>query len=163
MHGALYASQPAGPNLPEETAESSNDLPNIQETTMKTLITTTYLPRLIKTAIIGALALSWGAASLAAGDSEVPKVVVKFGDLNLSNPQGAAKLYGRIAAAGNAVCKPFDINSRALGSRARLDACVHKAIADAVTKVNQPELFAIYNAKNHQSRPILVAAAARTP
>ena len=36
-------------------------------------------------------------------------------------------------------------------------ACVHKAIADAVTKVNQPELFAIYNSKNHEPRPILVA------
>jgi UrcA family protein len=126
---------------------------------MKTLITTTYLPRLITTAVFGALALSWGAASIAAGDSDVPQVVVKFGDLDLSNPQGAATLYSRIAAAGNEVCRSLDINSRDLGSRARLDACVHKAIAEAVTKVNQPKLFAIYNAKHHQSRPILVAAA----
>ena len=129
---------------------------------MKTLTTATYLPRLIKTVVFGALALSWGSASIAAGDIDVPQVVVKFGDLNLSNPQGAAKLYSRIAAAGNEVCKSLDINSRDLGSRARLHACVHKAIADAVTKVDQPELLAIYNAKNHQARPILVAAA-QTP
>lgn len=161
MHGALYASQPAGPNLAEETAESSNDLPNIQESTMKTLTTAAYLPRLINTAIFGALALSWGTASIA-GEGDVPRVVVNFEDLNLSNPQGAAKLYSRIAAAGNEVCKSLDINSRDLRSRALLDACVHKAIAEAVTKVNRPELSAIYDAKNHQPRPILVATA-QTP
>jgi len=126
---------------------------------MNTLTTAAYLPRLIITATLGALALSWGAASIAAGEGDVPQVVVKFGDLNLSSPQGAAKLYSRIAAAGSEVCKPLDINSRDLGSRARLDACVHKAIADAVTKVDRPELFAIFDAKNHQPRPIVVAAA----
>jgi hypothetical protein len=40
-----------------------------------------------------------------------------------------------------------------------VDACVHKAIADAVTKVDRAELFAVYSAKNHQARPIIVAAA----
>jgi UrcA family protein len=126
---------------------------------MKTQITSTNLPRLIKTAIFGALALSCGAVSMAADRSDVPQAVVKFGDLNLSNPQGAATLYGRIVAAAHEVCKSFDIDSRDLGDRARLDACVHKAIAGAVTKVGQPELFAIYNVKNHQPLPILIAAA----
>jgi UrcA family protein len=129
------------------------------ETIMKTPFTSTHLSRLITTAIFGALALSGGAASIAADTSEVPQVVVKFGDLNLSNPQGAAKLYSRIATAAYEVCKSFDINSRDLGSRARLTACLHKAIADAVTKVGQPELLAIYNAKNHQPLPTIVAAA----
>jgi len=57
------------------------------------------------------------------------------------------------------VCKPFDIDSRNLGSRTRMDACVHKAIAGAVTKVGRPELFAIYNAKNQKPVTIVVAAA----
>jgi UrcA family protein len=125
---------------------------------MKTLMTSSYLPRRIATAVFAALALTWGAASIAAETSDVPQVLVKFGDLNLSNPQGATTLYSRIAAAANTVCKPFDINSRDLGSRARLDACVHTAIANAVTKVDHPGLFAVYNAKNHQPRPIVVAA-----
>jgi UrcA family protein len=124
---------------------------------MKTLITAAFLPRLIGTAIFSTLALSWGAASVAAGDSEVPQVVVKFGDLNLSNPEGAAELYNRIAAAGKEVCRSFD--SRDLATRARLNACVRKAIAEAVTMVDRPELSAIDNAKNHQPRPIVVAAA----
>ncbi len=123
---------------------------------MNTLTTASYLPRLIFTAALGALASSWGAASIAAVEGDVPQAVVKFGDLNLSSPQGAAKLYSRIAAAGSEVCKGI---GRDLGARARLDACVHKAIADAVTKVDRPELFAIYAAKNHQPRPTVVAAA----
>ena len=53
---------------------------------MNTLITSTHLSRLISTAIFGALTLSWGATSIAADETEAPQVVVKFGDLNLSNP-----------------------------------------------------------------------------
>jgi len=125
---------------------------------MKILMTSSNLPRRITTAIFAALAFTCGAASIAADTSDVPQALVKFGDLNLSNPQGAITLYSRIAAAANTVCKPFDIDSRDLGSRARLDACVHKAIANAVTKVDHPGLFAVYNAKNHQPGPIIVAA-----
>jgi UrcA family protein len=116
---------------------------------MKTLITT---------AIFGALAASGSAMCMAADGSDVPQAMVKFGDLNLANSQGAAMLYSRISAAAHEVCKSFDIDGRDLGSRTRQDACVHKAIADAVIKVCQPQLFAIYNAKNDQPLPILVAA-----
>ena len=125
---------------------------------MKILMTPSNLPRRITTAIFAAFALTCGAVSIAADTSDVPQALVKFGDLNLSNPKGATTLYSRIAAAANSVCKPFDIDSLDLGSRARLDACVQKAIANAVTKVDHPELFAAYNAKNHQHRPIILAA-----
>lgn len=113
----------------------------------------------IRTAIFAALALGGSAMSIAADNSDVPHAVVKFGDLDLSSPQGAARLYSRIDAAAREVCKPLDFNVRDLGTRTQVDACVHKAIADAVTKVAQPQLLAIYNAKNHQSRPIVVATA----
>jgi UrcA family protein len=145
-------------DLPTKAPGTLNDLPDNQETIMKTLMTSSNLPRWITTAIFAALTLTCGAVSIAADNSDVPQAVVKFADLNLSNPQGAITLYSRIAAAANRVCKPFDIDSRDLGSRARLDSCVHKAIANAVTKVDHPELFAVYNAKNHQPRPIIVAA-----
>jgi hypothetical protein len=36
-------------------------------------------------------------------------------------------------------------------------SCVHKAIADAVIKVDRAELFAVYNSKNHELRPIVIA------
>ena len=125
---------------------------------MKTLITSAKLPRLVTTTIFGALAFGCGALSIAADLSDVPQDVVKFGDLNLSNRQGAATLYNRIVAAAHEVCKSFDTDIRDLASYPKLDACVHKAITDAVTKVGRPELFAVYNASHRQALPNIVAA-----
>jgi UrcA family protein len=122
---------------------------------MNTLITSTNLSRLISTTIFGVLTLSWGAMSIAADESDAPQAVVKFGDLNLSNPQGAAALYHRIWSAAVTVCRPQD--DRSLASKSRVQSCVHKAIAEAVTKVDRDELFAVYNAKSRQLRPIVVA------
>lgn len=126
---------------------------------MKTLITSTNLSPLITTAIFGALALSCGAISAAADSSDLPQVVVKFGDLNLSTQQGAAALYRRIAAAADEVCESYSPHSRDLLAQQRIRGCVQKAIADAVTRVGRPELFAIYNAKNHRPAPNMVAIA----
>jgi UrcA family protein len=133
---------------PDETAGDFERFTRT-ENIMKTLITI---------AIFGALAASGSSMCMAADGSDAPQTVVKFEDLNLANSQGAAMLYSRISAAAHEVCKSFDIDGRDLGSRTRLDACVHKAIADAVIKVDQPRLFAIYNAKNYQHLPIMVAA-----
>jgi UrcA family protein len=125
---------------------------------MKTLIASATLPRLVTAAIFGALAFGIGTASIAADRSDVPQAVVKFGHLSLSNRQGATKLYDRIVVAANEVCKSFDTDIRDLTSQGQMLACIHKAIADAVTKVGHPELFAVYNARNHQPLPITVAA-----
>lgn len=125
---------------------------------MKTLHT--RQPRLITPAMFCALALSCGAASLAADHSDVPHTTVKYADLDLSNPQGAATLYSRIVVAANEVCKSFDIDNHGLADPLRRDECVRKTVADAVTKVAHPQLFAIYSAKTHQPLPIRVAAVA---
>jgi UrcA family protein len=121
---------------------------------MNTLLTSTNLSRLISTALFGAVALSWGTMSIAGNDSDVPQAIVKFGDLNLSNPQGATALYHRLSSAAAIVCRPLYDGS--LSSMNHVQTCVHKAIADAVTKVNRAELFAVYNAQG-QPRPIVVA------
>jgi UrcA family protein len=134
-----------------------NALFDTQETTMNTLNTSTNLSRLISTAIFGAFTLSWGAMSIAGDESDAPQAVVKFADLNLSNPQGAATLYHRIWSAAGTVCRPQDDGS--LASTSRVQICVHKAIEDAVTKVNRAELFAVYNSKSSQLRPIVIAQA----
>jgi UrcA family protein len=127
---------------------------------MNTTTPFTRIRRLIATAIVSAFASSFAVVCAAADDTETVSVVVKFGDLNVSNPQGAATLYGRIVAAAHNVCGSYDSNDVFHhGSRARVNACVHKAIADAVTRVGQPELFAVYNTKNRQPLPITVAAA----
>ena len=119
---------------------------------MKPSTTSTKLPSLVSTAILGTLALTCGAPSMAADgeharQDNVRQVVVRYGDLNISNAQGAAMLYRRIAAAADDVCNA-DYGIRELGLRANVDACVRKAISGAVNKVGRPELFAIYNARN---------------
>jgi UrcA family protein len=120
----------------------------------------TRIRRLIATAMVTAFASSFAVVCAAADDTETVSVVVKFEDLNVANPQGAATLYGRIAAAAHNVCGSYDSDDVFHhGSRSRVNACVRKAIADAVTRVGQPELFAVYNTNNRQPLPITVAAA----
>jgi UrcA family protein len=96
---------------------------------------------------------------MAAEGEVVRQVVVKYGDLTIANPQGAAALYRRIRAAANEVCDADDYHSRDLGARASVDACVRKAISGAVATVGRAELFAIYNAKYAQPLGIPLAAA----
>jgi UrcA family protein len=102
--------------------------------------------------------LSSGLAALpAAADSFEPlKVTVKFGDLDISHPQGAAVLYLRIRAAAQDVCSPLD--GSGLSAKMHMDACVKKAVADAVTKVDKPALFAVYSAKMGKIKPARVAS-----
>jgi UrcA family protein len=122
------------------------------------MTTTSPLRALAATVIVGFLASSHSAVSQAA-DTETRSTVVKYGDLNLSNPQGAAALYRRISSAAQEVCNYFGADRDFSGVRAAVDACVHKAIMDAVTQVGHPELIAVYNAKNRDPLPITLAAA----
>jgi UrcA family protein len=123
---------------------------------MTTITTSSPLRSLIAAAVFSAFASGFTAVSVAADSIDAPQVVVKYGDLNVSSPQGAAALYGRIRTAAESVCPRFERS--ALASKARMDACVHKAITDAVATVNQPALFAEYNAKNRSPMPIMIAA-----
>jgi UrcA family protein len=106
-----------------------------------------------------ALASSLVAVCTAADSTDAPQEAVKYGDLNVSNPQGAAVLYSRIRAAAGRVCERHD--DRDLAAMQLWNSCVRKAIGDAVAKVNQPALSAIYNTKNGTSHPIIVATQSR--
>jgi UrcA family protein len=125
---------------------------------MKRLIASNKLPRVVTAAILGALAFGCGAVCFAGDNADVPHAVVKIGDLNLSSPDGAATLYSRIHAAAYEVCISFDTDKRDLPDPIGLDACVHNAVRNAVAKVGQPALSAIYNARNRDPLPIRVAA-----
>ena len=126
---------------------------------MNTTIASTSLRRLISPVLFGAFALSCSALSLAADRVEAYQTVVKYGDLNLSNAQGAHVLYSRIVSAARQVCDPFEFRDRNLGTHARVDACVHRAVKQAVTDVGQPELQAVYSANNHEPVPAIIASA----
>ena len=114
-------------------------------------IPSTRFRGLIAAAIVSALASSFSVVGAAADGTDVPTAIVKYADLNLASSQGATALYGRIRAAAETVCRSFD--GRALSSQMRKHACVNKAIADAVTQVGEPGLFAVYNAKHTTPLP----------
>jgi UrcA family protein len=114
---------------------------------------------LFATAALGAFAVSLAATAHADQNTAVPQVIVKYADLAVSTPQGAAALYHRIFGAALTVCRPLDHSS--LGSKHVMDACIHKAVADAVAKVDQPALFAVYRAKNPETAAPLLTAGNR--
>ena len=118
---------------------------------MNTSTASTGLRALIASAIFGALALSFSAVS--AADPSTASVTVKLADLNISNPSGALVLYDRIRAAAKGACSYYWFKTDADEAR-----CVHEAIANAVIKVNQPTLSAVYNAKHKTSVPSTVVS-----
>jgi len=67
--------------------------------------------------------------------SDVPSVVVKYGDLNLASAQDVATLHARLRNAAKSVCAPLD--SRILGLRGGFDACVSDAVARSIAAVGE--------------------------
>lgn len=115
----------------------------------------TFYRRVLTIAIFAAL--SSGAATVAsAAEGDALQTKVKFDDLNVSSTQGASILYSRIHAAAEKVCRPLDESN--LASKALHAKCMNAAIANAVGKVDQPSLFAVYNAKTGTSKPIVLAS-----
>jgi UrcA family protein len=111
----------------------------------------------IGAAVCGVLSVSVAAPPLAAGNLLPLHTVVKYGDLDISDPNGAAVLYGRIHNAAEIVCSPYDL-SGSLSAKFRFNACINEAVAVAVTEVNEPELLAVYVAKTGKPPQALVAA-----
>jgi UrcA family protein len=93
--------------------------------------------------VIAAALLAAFATGVQAED--VAQVHVKYADLNVNNPAGAAVLYQRIRAAAEKVCAMP--GSRELDRAAQAKACMTKATADAVAAVNAPALTGLYEAK----------------
>ena len=122
---------------------------------MNTMNSSSRLCSLVATAVFGAVAASFAGAA-AAGNPELLQITVPYGDLNVSTVQGATTLYNRIRIAAQGVCWPLDHGD--VSSTRQTAACVHKAIVEAVTSINQPALFAAYSAKNNQPLPNIVAA-----
>jgi UrcA family protein len=87
------------------------------------------------------LAGSVGAAQAATSTDEVPSVVVRYGDLDLSTSEGARVLYQRISVAARQVCPAQVTKVIALVGKNR--ACREAAIERAVNAVNNPQLVAM--------------------
>jgi len=123
---------------------------------MNTMTTANRFHSLIATAFFSVLSANLAVLPAAADSVVPPTVTVKFGDLDVSHPQGAAVLYGRIRVAAETVCSPYDRSG--LSAKLHLDACVKRAVADAVTAVNEPALFAVYSAKMGKTAPVRIAS-----
>jgi UrcA family protein len=79
---------------------------------------------------------------------DLREVTVKYGDLDVSRPEGAIVLYKRIRAAAKEVCSP---DYYGFSASIQVDSCIDTSIAQAVAKVNQPALSAVLNAKRGRS------------
>jgi UrcA family protein len=109
--------------------------------------------RPIASAIFGVLASSLSAVSAADSSSasitvNSASITVNYADLKITSPSGALVLYERIRTAAQSACNYFWFKTDVDEAR-----CVHNAIANAVTKVNQPALSAIYDARFKKSAP----------
>ena len=113
---------------------------------MNPSITCSGLRGLIATAIFGFLGL--GLCVVGAADPSVESRSVKFADLNMSDPSSAHVLYRRIRAAAQVVCSYYFFATDTDNAR-----CVRDATADAVTRIHQRALSAVYNANNKTSVP----------
>jgi UrcA family protein len=120
-------------------------------------ITSAPLRTLVTGAILSALALSFATVSSADERTTPPQVIVKFGDLDLSTSQGAVALYGRIHGAAVNVC--WRVYASDLLFSLEKDACLQKAIGDAVIRVNRPALSAVFASKYRTPQPAVLAAA----
>lgn len=107
---------------------------------------------LLAAAACTATATGFAALQATAADGgDIPKVTVKFGDLDLSHPDGATALYRRIRTAAEQVCWLYD--GWDLGPRFRMHSCMQRAIAEAVRRVDNPQLYAVYRAHSRTPLP----------
>jgi UrcA family protein len=89
-----------------------------------------------------------GAAQASAGPTaDSHSVTVNYRDLNLSTIEGATTLYQRLRGAARAVC---DGPETGVHAYQEWRSCYQAAIADAVSKVNNPLLTALYRGPNKQ-------------
>jgi UrcA family protein len=114
---------------------------------------------LLAVVTFGALAFSLTSVASAADSGEALQTIVKYTDLNVSNPAGAAVLYARIKQAARQVCYP--LGGRDPASQARMKACLNHAITEAVAKVDEPALFEVAGAHHVRSTAIVLASASR--
>jgi len=98
-----------------------------------------------------AAGLAVNQASAAPSDEAVKSVVVRFSDLDLSQPQDARTLYSRIQRAAQLACG--EAETADLARFARYHNCIEQAVTNAVATVNVHQVTEIHQAQSlRQSR-----------
>jgi UrcA family protein len=99
-------------------------------------ITVTLLAACAVTALSAAANLAKAADAPATAS-----VVVRYADLDVATPNGAAKLYRRIASAAHQVCPQAD--SSRLEDKMAAWSCRRQAVNRAVEQVNSPQVASL--------------------
>jgi UrcA family protein len=133
---------------------STRTVRETKETIVKRSTASTGRRGLIAIVIFAVLGLGLGVGAAAGASTE--SRTVRFSDLDIANPSAAYVLYRRIRAAAQVVCSYYFFATDTDKAR-----CVRDATADAVTKINQPALSAVYNATNKTSVPSRLVSQSR--
>ena len=115
------------------------------------------LSLLLAAAAVGALFLGQPTAVRAEDAADAtPTAHVFYGDLDLSQPAGVQKLWGRLNQAARKVCASYTASVRRDFERRHAE-CISKAVSDAVSDIDNPALTAHYTAKQLARTPRLQA------
>jgi UrcA family protein len=87
----------------------------------------------------------------------IPKETVKFQDLNIDSPAGAAALYQRLHAAAQHVC--FADWNKDAAKVQRAEDCANEAESRAVRQLNVAELTAYYQMKSRDNLTLTASVA----
>ena len=110
----------------------------------------------VAAASLGSLTHMAQAADVA-GDR--PALTVRYSDLNIDTPAGAAALYSRIRHAAEQVCGKAD--SRRLDEVSAAKNCADKAVASSVAAVDNAQLTSQYSARVGKAPKQIVVASLR--
>lgn len=91
--------------------------------------------------------LALTAVTASAGSGTVRTTKVDFADLDITQADGAQRLYRRLNAAAQQVCAPLE--DKALARMHRYRICVRATLADAVAQVDQPLVTDIHHSSGN--------------
>lgn len=99
-----------------------------------------------------ALTLFAPAAALAGTTDEVVAIRVSHADLDLSQPQGATKMLGRLERASLSACGASGFSFREVQDEVRASACFRSSLNNAVAALASPTVDAIYHERVQEQR-----------
>jgi UrcA family protein len=126
-----------------------NNLIKTQSKLVKFIVAAGFLT--LGAAAIGGTALASDATAASTTTASVT-YPVGYSDLGLSTAKGAKTLYLRIRYAAETVCE-----SAATYGKKEGEACVNKAVNDAVARINAPRLTQYTESKGDKPGPVQLA------
>jgi UrcA family protein len=104
----------------------------------------TAAPIALAISLLAPAVLAPAAAQAATAADVTTALRVSHADLDLSQPQGAAIMFGRLERASLSVCGASQFSFREVRDEARKSACFHQSMDQAVTSLGAPSVTALY-------------------